>query len=223
MAGIGMYGVFYAKAVVKNGIVTGYTGGTKLMGKAISAGFEPSTPEDNPLYANNGEAENDSSGASGGTLTLTLDRLTMDAAADLYGLQVVETQVMVNGEQVTGRGLRYTGTEQSAPVGVAFIRMNQEDGVRKHEVVLYRRGTFSMPSDNAKTMGETIEWQTPEISGSIMGMEGEGTNAWYETMVFPSQAAAITYIETIFGVIADKLTSIVGQGAAGYALVGESA
>ena len=86
MAGIGMYGVFYAKAVVKNGIVTGYTGGTKLMGKAISAGFEPSTPEDNPLYANNGEAENDSSGASGGTLTLTLDRLTMDAAADLYGL-----------------------------------------------------------------------------------------------------------------------------------------
>ena len=223
MAGIGMYGVFYAKAVVKNGIVTGYTGGTKLMGKAISAGFEPSTPEDNPLYANNGEAENDSSGASGGTLTLTLDRLTMDAAADLYGLQVVETQVMVNGEQVPGRGLRYTGTEQSAPVGVAFIRMNQEDGVRKHEVVLYRRGTFSMPSDNAKTMGETIEWQTPEISGSIMGMEGEGTNAWYETMVFPSQAAAITYIETIFGVIADKLTSIVGQGAAGYALVGESA
>ena len=80
-----------------------------------------------------------------------------------------------------------------------------------------------MPSDNAKTMGETIEWQTPEISGSIMGMEGEGTNAWYETMVFPSQAAAITYIETIFGVMADKLTSIVGQGAAGYALVGESA
>ena len=223
MAGIGMYGVFYAKAVVKNGIVTGYTGGTKLMGKAISAGFEPSTPEDNPLYANNGEAENDSSGASGGTLTLTLDRLTMDAAADLYGLQVVETQVMVNGEQVPGRGLRYTGPEQSAPVGVAFIRMNQEDGVRKHEVVLYRRGTFSMPSDNAKTMGETIEWQTPEISGSIMGMEGEGTNAWYETMVFPSQAAAITYIETIFGVMADKLTSIVGQGAAGYALVGESA
>lgn len=223
MAGIGMYGVFYAKAVVKNGIVTGYTGGTKLMGKAISAGFEPSTPEDNPLYANNGEAENDSSGASGGTLTLTLDRLTMDAAADLYGLQVVETQVMVNGEQVPGRGLRYTGTEQSVPVGVAFIRMNQEDGVRKHEVVLYRRGTFSMPSDNAKTMGETIEWQTPEISGSIMGMEGEGTNAWYETMVFPSQAAAITYIETIFGVMADKLTSIVGQGAAGYALVGESA
>ena len=73
MAGIGMYGVFYAKAVVQNGVVTGYTGGTRTMGKAISASFEPNTPDDNPLYANNAEAENDSSGASGGALTLTTD------------------------------------------------------------------------------------------------------------------------------------------------------
>ena len=215
MAGIGMYGVFYAKATVQNGVVTGYTGGTKMMGKAVSASFEPNTPDDNPLYANNGEAENDSSGASGGNITMTLDRLTL--------LQVVETQVTVNGEQVTGRGLRYTGMEQSAPVGVAYIRMNQEDGVRKHEVVLYRRATFSMPSENAQTMGESIEWQTPEISGSVMGMEGDGTNLWYEIMVFPTQAAAIAYVESVLGIMADKLTPIVGQGAAGYALVGDAA
>lgn len=223
MAGIGMYGVFYAKAAVQNGVVTGYIGGTKTMGKAISATFEPNTPDDNPLYANNGVAENDSSGASGGTITMTLDRLTLDAAADLYGLQVVETEVTVNGEPVTGRGLRYTGMEQSSPVGVAYIRMNQEDGVRKHEVVLYRRATFSMPSENAQTMGESIEWQTPEISGAVMGMEGDGTNAWYETMVFSTQAAAIAYVESVFGIMADKLTPIVGQGAAGYALVGDVA
>lgn len=223
MAGIGMYGVFYAKATVQNGVVTGYTGGTKMMGKAVSASFEPNTPDDNPLYANNGEAENDSSGASGGTITMILDRLALDAAADLYGLQVVETQVTVNGEQVTGRGLRYTGMEQSTPVGVAYIRMNQEDGVRKHEVVLYRRATFSMPSENAQTMGESIEWQTPEISGSVMGVEGDGTNPWYETMVFPTQAAAIAYVESVLGIMADKLTPIVGKGAAGYALVGDAA
>ena len=219
MARIGMYGVFYAKATVQNGIVTGYTGGTKMMGKAISAGFEPNTPDDNPLYANNGVGENDSSGASGGTLNLTLDRLTLEAAAELYGLQVVETQVMVGGEPVKGQGLRYTGMEQSAPVGVAFIRMNQEDGVRKHEVVLYRRATFSMPAESAQTMGESIEWKTPEISGSVMGMEGDGTTPWYETMVFPTQAAAIAYVECVFGILAEKLTAVVGQGAAGYAQV----
>ena len=122
-----------------------------------------------------------------------------------------------------GKGLKYTGLETSSPVGTAFIRMLQEDGVRKHEVLLYRRATYSMPSENAKTIGESIEWQTPEISGSVMGMEDDGSNAWYETFVFPTQAAAIAYIESILGPMSSKTSSLVGEGAAGYATVGESA
>ena len=200
MAGIGMYGVYYSKATIANGVVTGYAG-VKTMGKAISASFEPNTPDDNPLYANNAVAENDSSGASGGTLTLTLDRLTQEAAADLYGLTVEDVEVTVGdtpGTQVDGTALKYTGNEQSAPVGVAFIRQNQVDGVRNHEVILYRRATFSMPADSAQTMGESIEWQTPEIEASVMGLEGDGTNAWFEQVIFPTQEAAIAYITKYF-------------------------
>ena len=200
MAGIGMYGVYYSKATIANGVVTGYAG-VKTMGKAISASFEPNTPDDNPLYANNSVAENDSSGASGGTLTLTLDRLTQEAAADLYGLTVEDVEVTVGdtpGTQVEGTALKYTGNEQSAPVGVAFIRQNQVDGVRNHEVILYRRATFSMPADSAQTMGESIEWQTPEIEGTVMGLEGDGANAWFEQVIFPTQEAAIAYITQYF-------------------------
>lgn len=200
MAGIGMYGVYYSKASVANGVVTGYAG-VQTMGKAISASFEPNTPDDNPLYANNAVAENDSSGASGGTLTLTLDRLTQAAAADLYGLEVEDVSVNVGaspGTPVEGTALKYTGNEQSAPVGVAFIRQNQVDGVRNHEVVLYRRATFSMPTEEAQTLGESIEWQTPEIEASVMGLEGDGTNAWYEQVIFPTQEAAIAYITQYF-------------------------
>ena len=200
MAGIGMYGVYYSKATIANGVVTGYAG-VKTIGKAISASFEPSTPDDNPLYANNAVAENDSSGASGGTLTLTLDRLTQEAAADLYGLTVEDVEVTVGdtpGTKVEGTALKYTGNEQSAPVGVAFIRQNQVDGVRNHEVILYRRATFSMPSDSAQTMGKSIEWKTPEIEGTVMGLEGDGTNAWFEQVIFPTQEAAIAYITNYF-------------------------
>lgn len=200
MAGIGMYGVYYSKATIANGVVTGYAG-VQTMGKAISASFEPNTPDDNPLYANNAVAENDSSGASGGTLTLTLDRLTQEAAADLYGLTVEDVEVTVGdtpGTQVEGTALKYTGNEQSAPVGVAFIRQNQVDGVRNHEVILYRRATFSMPTDSAQTMGESIEWQTPEIEASVMGLEGDGTNAWFEQVIFPTQEAATAYITKYF-------------------------
>lgn len=199
MAGIGLYGVYYAKAIVANGVVTGYQGGPKTMGKAIDASFEPNTPDDNPLYANNSVGENDSSGASGGTLTLTLDRLTQAAAADMFGLTVEDVEVTVGqtpGETVEGTALKYKGNEQSAPLGVAFIRMNQEDGVRNHEVIIYRRVTFSMPSMEAQTMGESIEWQTPEIEGTVTGLEDDGTNAWFEQVVFPTQEAAIAYINS---------------------------
>ena len=195
MAKIGMYGVYYAKAVVKNGIVTGYTGGVKMMGNAISAEFTPNNPEDNPLYANNRAVENDSSSASGGKLKNTLDRLTMEAAADLYGLKVKKVTVTVDGQEVEGQSLEYTGMEQSAPVGVAYIRMNQEDNVRSHEVVFYRQAIYSMPTEKAQTKGEKIEWQTPEFEATVFGMEGEGKESWYRSVVFPSQDAAIAYIE----------------------------
>lgn len=194
MAGIGMYGVYYAKCLKADGVTTGYTGGVKMMGKAISASFTPTNPEENPLYANNGVAENDSSSASGGTLDMTLDRLKQDAAADLYGLTVTEVTANVGETAVKGRALKYYGNEQSAPVGVAFVRMHQEDGMRNHEVVLYRSVTFGMPAQDAQTKGESIEWQTPEISGTVQGLEGDGSDPWFESVVFPSQDAALEYI-----------------------------
>lgn len=202
MAGIGLYGVFYAKATVEGGVVTGYTGGVQTMGKAISASFEPNESADNPLYANNAIAETDASGSSGGTLTLTLDKLTLAAAADLYGLTVTDATATVDGESVTGQGFDYTGNEESAPVGVAFIRWNQEEGSRAvHEAVIYRRVTFSMPGEDAETLGESVEWQTPEIEGTVMGKEGDGTNAWRKKYVFPTHDAAMAFITEYFAAV----------------------
>ena len=173
-----------------------------MMGKAIEASFDPNEISDNPLYANNAVAENDSSAGSGGTLTFTLDRLTQDAAADLYGLTKKTATVSVGGETVSGTGFDYLGDEQSAPVGVAFIRWNQLDNNRNnHEVVLYRNVTFSVPSESAKTMGESIEWQTPEISGTVVGKEGDGLNPWHQEYVFPTHAAAVAFIEEQFAEI----------------------
>lgn len=198
MAGIGLYGVYYSKCTVSDGVVTGY-GGVETMGKAISASFEPNESDNNPLYANNTVAENDASNGSGGTLTLTLDHLDLDAACDLYGLTKQTASVTVSSTSVSGTGVKYTGTETPNPVGVAFIRQSQLNDSRDyHEVVLFRRVTFNPPSVEGQTLGESIEWQTPEISGTVYGMEGDGTNPWYQTFTFPSQAAAVQYITDQF-------------------------
>lgn len=205
MAGIGLYGVYYAKCKVANNIVTGYTGGTKSMGKAISATFTPTETENNPLYANNAVAESDAASGSGGTLNMTLDRLTMAAAADLYGLTEKEVSVTMGDSSATGKGFDYTGDEISAPVGAAYIRQMQEDNDRGiHEVVLYRRATFSMPSEEAQTLGETVEWQTPEITGTVVGKESGGSAPWRQRYRFDTQDAAIAWIESVFGEPADE-------------------
>lgn len=199
MAGIGLYGVFYSKCVKADGVTTGYDGEVKMMGKAISVDFEPNTPDDNPLYANNGVAENDSSAGSGGTLTQTLDRMTLETAADLYGTTANKVTVNVGDQAVEGMEISYKGDEVSAPVGVAYIKMQQENGVRSHEVVFYREVTYTRPSESAATMGETIEWQTPEVNGNVVGLQGDGSEPWYRVSRWPSQEAAIAYIQSLFG------------------------
>lgn len=198
MAGIGLYGVFYKKCVKQNGVTIGYTGELKQMGKAVSADFTPNSPEDNPLYANNGMAENDSSTGSGGELTMTLDRMTLETAGDLYGTTVEQVTATVDGETVQGQEITYKGDEVSVPVGVAYIRMNQEDGARNHELVFYRESTFTRPDDSCQTMGETIEWQTPEVTGTVAGLQGDGKGKWFRSSRWPTQEAAIAYMEKLF-------------------------
>lgn len=199
MAGIGLYGVYYSKCNKVNGVVAGYDPEVKLMGKAVGASFEPSVPEDNPLYANNSVAENDISSGAGGKLTATVDRITLETAADLFGTKVEEVSVQVNEETVSGKEIVYKGNETSTPVGVAYIELHQEDGKRVHEVVWYQEVTFARPKKDPETMGASIAWKTPEISATVSGMQGDGSKPWYRISRWPSQEAAIAYIYQLFG------------------------
>lgn len=195
MAGIGLYGIYYSKATVTDGELASYTG-VKLMGKAISAEFEPADDGGgNPLYANNGIAERDAAAAAGGTLTLTVDRLSQDAYADLFGLTKVATTV----GNVAGSGFDYSGNELANPVGVAFVRWNQEDNDRAHyQAVIFSYVLFNPPSDSYQTLGESVEWQTPEIEGTVSGGVVTGTHPWKKVYDFPDQDTCITFITNYF-------------------------
>lgn len=198
MAGIGLYGVYYSKATMSSGVVASYTG-VETMGKAISASFEPNDADENNLYANNAIAETDASAGAGGTLTLTLDRLNADAIADLFGLTKTTETVTVGTATETGTGFNYTGSEQANTVGVAFIRQKQEDNDRDiHEAVIFSACTFHMPSEEAQTLGESVEWQTPEIEGTVT--TNTGALPWCKKFTFETQAAAEQFITDFFAV-----------------------
>lgn len=195
MAGIGLYGVYYAMASLTNGVLTGYTGGVKTMGKAVSAQFDPADATDNPLYANNGIAERDAAGGAGGTLAVTLDHLDKEAMADLFGLTSATS--VVSG--VTGTGFDFTGNELSAPVGIGFVKWNQVNNSRaNYQAVIFSYVMFSPASESYQTLGESVEWQTPELSGIVSGGAVTGTKPWRKVYEFATQEAAIQFITNYF-------------------------
>lgn len=194
MAGIGLHGFYCAKATITTGEVTAYSTWKKI-GNAISVDFSPAEGTTNNLWSDNHISESDTRQGSGGELTYTLDRLTEDAYVDLFGYTLTSSTVTVNSSSVTGTGFAITGDEQSNPVGTGYVIWNQENNDRnKYRAVVFRNVTFKPPAANGATMTDTIEWQTPEIVGTVVGKEGDGTKPWIDTRTFPTEAAAVKFI-----------------------------
>lgn len=184
MAKIGLNNFRYAVATVNatTGVVT--YGGAKKPAKAISFTFEPNVA-DASLYADDGRAEYDSR-VTGGTVTMGIDREDATMLADLLG-HTKSSQ----GDEITDN------VNDVAPyVGVGRVTRLMEDGVQKYRGTVISLVKFSEPTETDNTMGESIEFNTSEISGQmIIPVNGK----WRQRKTFNTQAEAITYIEGKLG------------------------
>lgn len=181
MAKIGLKNFYYAKATeAANGALT-YGTVTKLA-KAISASFEP-TVSDATLYADDAVAERDAS-VTGGTLTLGIDRYDVATAADLLGHTT-------SGDEMISK------TTDTAPyVGLGRVVTLMQDGVYKYRAVFFPKVKFQEPSSDNTTKGESTEFGTYEITGSVIpAVSGE----WRREEIFASEAAAVAYLFTCMG------------------------
>ena len=53
---------------------------------------------------------------------------------------------------------------------------------------------LAVPNDAATTQGETIEWQTPQLTGTIM-RDDSAKHAWKREATFTTEAQAEAYIK----------------------------
>lgn len=191
MAVIGLskpyYGIYSA-----TGNAVSYANGA-VMGKATEANIEIDTTEDNNLYADNGIAETDRSFA-GGTLTLSTDDLSQEVTKAILGL----TETAITGiEGVTDTSVKelvYDDTQSTPYLGVGFIVKKKVGGAYKWRAVVLSKVMFSVPADAATTQGESIEWQVPELSATIMRDDSE-THMWKREATFTTEAQAEAYIK----------------------------
>lgn len=196
MATIGLSKPYFA-VYSATGSTVSYANGA-VMGKATEANIEIDTTEDNNLYADNAIAETDRTFA-GGTLTLSTDDLSQEVSKAILGLA---EQAITGIEGVTDTSVKellYDDQQQTPYLGVGFIIKKKVGGVYKWRGVILTKVMFSAPADVATTQGETIEWQTPELSATIM--RDDSTNhMWKREATFTTEAQAEAYIKDRLGI-----------------------
>ena len=190
MATIGLSKPYYAK--YSYDAITGkasYSGGG-LMGKLIEMAVEPEATDDSNLYADNGIAESQRAFV-GGKVTIKTDHLTQEVSKAILG--VTETTETVDGINEEIKVLSFDDDMEQPELGFGDIIKAKKNGELVWRAVILCRIKFSIPSENATTQGESIQWQTPELNGTLMKSE-EGKHPWKKVVDFKSEENAEKYI-----------------------------
>ena len=191
MATIGLSKPYYA-VYSNTGTTVSYANGG-VMGKATEANIEVETTEDNNLYADNSIAETDRSFA-GGTLTLSTDDLSQEVSKAILGIKEETISEITGVTDEDASELIYDDTQKTPYLGTGFIIKKKVGGVYKWRAVVLTKVMFGIPSDAATTQGETIEWQGPELSATIL-RDDSANHVWKREATFTSEAQAEAYIK----------------------------
>jgi phi13 family phage major tail protein len=152
--------------------------GAKKPARAIDCkvSIENNTAE---LYADDTLAESDYTFKKG-TVTLTIDEDDDTIMAEILGHTITE------GEMVR------KDTDVAPFVGLGRILTKIVNSVYKYKVEFLPKVKFAEPSQEDATKGETVEFKTSTLEGTVMKL---ADGSWSKTKTFTDKAEAIAYLE----------------------------
>lgn len=175
---IGLKDLFVAK--ITEGEEGAETYGTpRRLAKAISVGLSVKVAE-GTLYADDGVDEVERE-FSGGELKLGVNDLLPADLAELLGQELDEDNVV------------YANSADSAPYFAVGFRARKSGG--KYKYLWLYKVKFAIPSEEYKTKGESIEFNTPEITGAIMARPDGFWKA--EHVAIPTDAKAAAWFTKV--------------------------
>ena len=187
MARIGFKKAKYNK-IVGNAYASLTSNAVPVFEKVIDEKFAPeyNTAE---LYANDGLAESDYSFKKG-TLSLTVADDDDALCAELLG------NTVASDDGVT------SNIEDVAPeFGYGHIIPKLVGGVRQYKAEFFPRVKFTKITSDNKTRGESVEFSTTAIEGTVMPLEtavnGLEIGDWEKHHTFATLAEAETYLDSL--------------------------
>lgn len=165
---------------------------------AVEYSVEVEASDNNDLYADNRVQENAGGMFTSGTVTLQTADLAPEIAKKMLGYK--EVTRMVKEKQVKEI---VADDDQKVPyMGFGIIEEHQIDGATKYLPIVFPKVMFNIPADAATTRGNTIEWQTKEISGKILRSDQVDENYKHPwricpTEMFDTEADAQGYVDAV--------------------------
>ncbi len=165
----------YVAKYSATGTTVTYSSGIAL-GRGVSLSLEIDTADDNKFYADNVVAETETSQFTSGSVTATVDGLESDAAKMIFGLGAV--QDLTVGD--TSVSMQPYGASMNPPyLGLGCIRRTMMKGETKYWPFILPKIRFSIPSEEMATQEDSIDWQSQELSATVMRDETAGKNWKY--------------------------------------------
>lgn len=173
-----------------------YTSGMSL-GGGVSYSDSIEVADDNDFYADNRVDETESGVFTSGEATMTVNYLSPAAAKMILGLTNQTTVGDVQWDD-------YDDDANPPDVGYGHVKKVMNDGVIQYIAFVLPRIKFALPNESAETQGETIDWQTQELTATIM-RSLNGKHKWRSGVPTPfdteeeAEAAVIAYLSQTTG------------------------
>lgn len=165
-----------------------YSGGCRA-GRAVSYSLSAESNSSNDFYADNALGESAGGTFSKGSLSLETAELEQGTSMIILGTHT--EQIEVDGTPVT---MQVYDDDMIAPyLGVGIIVKSIVKGVTKWRGEVLTKVQFAVPEDSANTQGESIEWQTDTITGTVM-RDDTVNHAWQKNAIFDSESKADAFI-----------------------------
>lgn len=162
------------------------------MGKAVSVNIstnynEANLPGDNVIAETVKEFRD-------GAIDLGVTTIPVTAYETVFGHEVTE------GED----GTVIVDKTDDVPnyVGVGLVKEELVDGVKSYIAMWIKKVLFTESGENATTKGETISFQTPTITGTVLALADK---TWRERKIFEAEADAIAYIDEQAGIVVEPV------------------
>lgn len=186
----------YVALYSANGGSPTYTDG-QILARGVSASLEATSGDPTNFYADNVIAESVGGVFTGASLNLVVDGLKDAARKLIMGLPTATSET-INGNSVS---IYEYDDRQSIPyVGIGMIVRYMEAGVTSYVPVVFTKCAFSVDGMSANTQEETIDFQTQELTATVM-RDDSSNHRWRRVVAEQStEAAAENIIRSLLNI-----------------------